>query len=110
MSGLFKFRLARGIFVVVCLSLRFPTNFSGFEIFGSDFFYFEMVSRLLIGDNNLSKFWPAFQFARPSLKHSVLVTATDLDGLDHALSKTEEREQVIVSVLTSVLLDEIRLT
>ena len=66
-----------------------------------------MVSRLLIGDNNLSKFWPAFQFARPSLKHSVLVTATDLDGLDHALSKTEEREQVIVSVLTSVLLDEI---
>ena len=66
-----------------------------------------MVSRLLIGDNNLSKFWPAFQFARPNLKHSVLVTATDLDGLDHALSKTEEREQVIVSELTSVLLDEI---
>ena len=67
----------------------------------------KMVSRLLIGDNNLSKFWPAFQFARPSLKHSVMVTATDLDGLDHALSQTEEKEQVIVSVLTSILLEEI---
>ena len=66
-----------------------------------------MVSRLLIGDNNLSKFWPAFQFARPSLKHSVMVTATDLDGLDHALSQTEEKEQVIVSVLTSIILEEI---
>ena len=58
-----------------------------------------MVSRLLIGDNNLSKFWPAYQFSRPSLKLSTLVTATDLDALDSALTQVEEKDQVIVSVL-----------
>ena len=66
-----------------------------------------MISRLLIGDNNLSRFWPAHQFSRPNLKGSVLVTATDLDTLDHALSQIEDREQVIVSVLTSILLEEV---
>ena len=66
-----------------------------------------MVARLLIGDNNLSRFWASVQFARPSLKSSVLVTATDLDALDHALTKVEDREQVIVSVLTSILMEEI---
>ena len=66
-----------------------------------------MVSRLLIGDNNLSRFWAAFSFARPGLKSSSLMTATDLDTFDHALSQvSEEREQVIVSILTSVLLEE----
>ena len=66
-----------------------------------------MVSRLLIGDNNLSRFWPAYQFSRPNLKHVVLLTATDFDTLDHALTQAEEKEQVIVSVLTSLLLDEV---
>ena len=65
-----------------------------------------MVSRLLVGDNNLSRFWPAHQFSRPSLKDSVLVTATDLDTLEHALTQVEDRDQVIVSMLTSVLLEE----
>ena len=66
-----------------------------------------MVIRMLIGDNNVSKFWGAYQFSRPSLKSSVLVTATDLDTLDHALTQTDEKDQVIVSVLTSLLLEEI---
>ena len=65
-----------------------------------------MVSRLLVGDNNLSRFWPAHQFSRPSLKDSVLVTATDLDTLEHALTQVEDRDQVIISMLTSVLLEE----
>ena len=66
-----------------------------------------MVTRLLIGDNNLSRFWPAYQFSRPSLKTSTLITSTDLDTLDHGLTQTEDRELVIVSVLTSLLLDEV---
>ena len=66
-----------------------------------------MISRLLIGDNNLSRVWPAHQFSRPNLKGSLLVTATDFDALDHALSQVEDRDQVIVGVLTSILLDEV---
>ena len=66
-----------------------------------------MVSRLLIGDNNLTKFWPAQQFGRPNLKGSMLVTATDLDTLDHALTQVDERDQVIISVFTSILIDEV---
>ena len=65
-----------------------------------------MVSRLLIGDNNLSRFWAAYSFARPGLKSSTLVTATDLDTLDHALTQIEDREQVLLSVLTSILIEE----
>ena len=61
--------------------------------------YFTMASRLLIGDNNLSKFWPAYQFGRPSLKGSTLVVATDLDTLDNALAQAEDREQVLNSFL-----------
>ena len=66
-----------------------------------------MVSRLLIGDNNLTRFWHAHQFSRPNLKNSSLITATDLDTLDHALSQSDEREQVIVCVLTSIMLEEV---
>ena len=65
-----------------------------------------MVSRLLIGDNNLSRFWAAYLFARPGLKSSTLVTATDLDTLDHALTQIEDREQVLLSVMTSILIEE----
>ena len=65
------------------------------------------MARLLIGDNNLTRFWAAFQHTRPALKHSQLVTATDLDALDSDLSQSDEREQVIISVLTSILLDEV---
>ena len=69
-----------------------------------------MAFRLLIGDNNLSKFWPAYQFGRPSLKGATLVTATDLDTLDSALAQVDDKGQVIISVLTSILLDEVNTT
>ena len=65
-----------------------------------------MLSRVLIGDNNLSRFWPAYQFSRPSLKTSTLITATDLDTHDQALSQVDEKDMVIVSMLTSILLEE----
>ena len=90
--------------VTFCFSFLFPSGpFFDIRKLVPD----KMVSRLLVGDNNLSKFWPAYQFARPNLKHSSLVTATDLDGLDHALSQVDERDQVIVSVLTSILMEEV---
>ena len=63
-----------------------------------------MVSRILIRHNHLSSFWLAYQFSRPNLKHAALLTATNFD---HALTQTEEKDQVIVSVLTSLLLDEV---
>ena len=66
-----------------------------------------MISRVLIGDNNLSRYWPAYQFSRPSLKFVTLLTATDFDTFDHALTQTEEKEQVLVSVLTSLLIEEV---
>ena len=66
-----------------------------------------MVSRLLIGDNNLTRFWAAYKFSKPSLNSSVLATATDFDSFDSALSQAEEKDQVIVSVLTSLLIEEI---
>ena len=65
-----------------------------------------MVSRLLIGDNNLSRFWNAYQFARPGMKNSSLLTATDLDTFDHALTQADDKEVVIISVLTSILIEE----
>ena len=66
-----------------------------------------MISRLLIGDNNLSRYWPAYQFSRPNLKFATLLTATDFDTFDHALTQTEEKEQVLISVLTSLLIEEV---
>ena len=69
-----------------------------------------MVSRLLIGDNNLTRFWPAFQFGRPGLAGATLITSTDLDTFDNALTQIEDKDQVIVSVLTSILIDELNQT
>ena len=66
-----------------------------------------MASRLLIGDNNLSKFWPAYQFGKPALKSVLLVTATDFDTIDNALSQSDDKDQVIVSVLTTLLIEEL---
>ena len=66
-----------------------------------------MVARLLIGDHNLSRFWPAYQFFCPNLKFLTLHTATKLDALYHVLSQVEEKEQVIVCVLTFVSLEEV---
>ena len=66
-----------------------------------------MVSRLLIGDNNLARFWPAYQFGRAGLAGASMVTSTDLDTFDNALTQIEDKDVVIVSVLTSILLDEV---
>ena len=66
-----------------------------------------MVARLLIGDLNLFRFWPAYQFFCPNLKFLTLHTATKLDALYHVLSQVEEKEQVIVCVLTFVSLEEV---
>ena len=101
-----------GIFVGVCcvLCFFFRTCFPSLILLLAEvprFFKVVIMSRLLIGDNNLSRFWAAFQFARPNMKSSSLLTATDLDTLDHALSKVDDHEQVIISVLTSMVMDEI---
>ena len=88
----------------ICL-YRFPVpDLPAFVVLGK---VPDMVSRLLIGDNNLSRFWPAYQFSRPALKTAVLITATDLDALDHALAQSEDKNVVIISVLTSILIDEV---
>ena len=102
------FRLA-WVFVCFPVSVSFRTQGRSYwSCWSRDFLHFPaMVARLLIGDNNLSRFWASAQFARSSLKSSVLVTATDLDALDHALTKVDERDQVIVSVLTSILMEEV---
>lgn len=96
--------------ILFCLFFR-PLFVSGISVGLVDLVEVEifpaMVARLLIGDNNLSRFWASVQFARSSLKSSVLVTATDLDALDHALTKVDERDQVIISVLTSILMEEV---
>ena len=96
--------------VLLCQSiflLPFQIEIWFFDFWIQSFLIFpEMVARLLIGDNNLSKFWASYQFSRPALKFSSLVTATDLDALDHALTQSEEKEQVIVSVLTTIIMDE----
>ena len=100
--------------VVECFSLsfcfcvhgaRFEARFCFSNVWSYRFC--DMVSFLLIGDNNLSRFWPAYQFSRPNLKHASLLTATDFDTLDHALTQAEEKDQVIISVLTSLLIDEV---
>ena len=36
-----------------------------------------------------------------------MLTATDLDTYDHALSQVEDREVVVISVLTSILMEEV---
>ena len=100
-----------GIFVGVCcvLCFFFRTCFPSLILLLAEvprFFKVVIMSRLLIGDNNLSRFWAAFQFARPNMKSSSLLTATDLDTLDHALSKVDDHEQVIISVLTAILMEE----
>lgn len=91
---------------VFVLIYPFPINFLLVVVL-PEVVCFGMVSRLLIGDNNLSRFWPAYQFSRPALKTTQVFTATDLDTLDHGLSQIDEKDVVIVSVLTSILIEEV---
>ena len=66
-----------------------------------------MTYRLLItGDGNVVRFWQAAQLARPQLVGVPLKPATCLDTLEASLvGVTDEYDYVLVSVLTSLLLD-----
>ena len=68
-------------------------------------------SRLIIGDANIVRFWQASQTAAlsgPQLVGVPLKAVSCLDTYESALaSVTEEFDLVLVSVLTSLLLDEI---
>ena len=100
-----RFRELHCLGSVFFFLLFFGTVFSCPKVFS--LVGFIMVSHVLIGDNNLAKFWPAYQFGRAGLKNSLMLTATDLDTLDLALTQVEEKDVVILSVLTSILLEEI---
>ena len=64
-------------------------------------------SRLVIGDSNIVRFWQAAQLARPQLVGVPLKPVSCHDTLSAALdSITDELDYVIVSVLTSFLIEE----
>ena len=64
-------------------------------------------SRLIIGDANVARFWQASQLARPQLVGVPLKTAACLDTLASSLSEVNDTfDYVIVSVLTTLVLDE----
>ena len=65
-------------------------------------------SRLIIGDANVARFWQASQLARPQLVGLPLKTANCFDTLASSLSDvTDALDYVVISVLTSLLLDEV---
>ena len=64
-------------------------------------------SRLILGDSNIVRFWQAAQQARPQLVGVPLKPVSCHDTLTSALSSiTDELDYVIVSVLTSFLIEE----
>ena len=63
--------------------------------------------RLIVGDANITRFWPECQAARPQLLSAVMKPAKCMDTLSSALADVNDGiDYVIVSVLTSLLLDE----
>ena len=63
--------------------------------------------RLLIGDGNLTRFWQAAQAARPHLKDVPIKSAACLFTLEAGLEMvSDEMDYVIVSVVTSVVIDD----
>ena len=63
--------------------------------------------RLIIGDANITRFWPDCQSARPQLVAVPMRPAKCLDTLSSALSEvTDEFDCILISVLTSMLIDE----
>ena len=67
--------------------------------------------RLIIGDANIVRFWQASQTARKDLVGVPLQAVSCLDTFENALaSVTEEFDFVLVSVMTSLLMDEISST
>ena len=68
-------------------------------------------SRLIIGDANVARFWQASQLARPQLVGVPLKTASCLDTFATSLSDvTDAIDYVVISVITSLLLDEVSST
>ena len=63
--------------------------------------------RLIIGDVNVGRFWQAAQSARPQLRDVQLRNTFCLDTLEASLDGvTDELDLVILSVLTSLIVDE----
>ena len=64
--------------------------------------------RLIIGDSNIDRFWQASQLARPQLVGVALKPVSCYDTLEAAVgSITDEFDYVLVSTVTSFLLDEL---
>ena len=63
--------------------------------------------RILVGDVNVGRFWQAIKGARPQLSEVPFLSVTCLDTLEAALEKiSDELDFAIVSMVTSVLIDE----
>ena len=64
-------------------------------------------SRLIIGDANVARFWQAAQLARPQLVGVPMRSVSCHDMLASAMEAiTDELDYVLVSVLTSFLIEE----
>ena len=64
--------------------------------------------RLIIGDGNVVRFWQAAQISRKELLGVRLHHVSCMDTLDSSLGEiTDEFDYVLVSVLTSLVLDEV---
>ena len=62
---------------------------------------------LVLGDANVGRHWQAFQGCRPQLQGVPFRSVSCLDTFDTAMSSvTDELDYVLISVLTSMLLDE----
>ena len=81
-------------FSTLCPSPKFSTAMS-------------LYRSLFLGDANIGRFWQAFQSSRPQLRNSQYKSVVCLDTLDTALEAvTDELDFVVLSVLTSLILDE----
>ena len=66
------------------------------------------ISRLLIGDSSIVRYWPAAQLARPrELVGVAMKEASCLETLTSALSEvTDVLDFVLISMLSDFLIDE----
>ena len=62
---------------------------------------------LFLGDANVGRFWPSVQGSRSQLRSAQYRSVSCLDTLESALSSvTHEYDYVVVSALTSMILEE----
>ena len=65
------------------------------------------ISRLIIGDRNVARFWSEAQLARPQLLGSAFKAASCVDTLNTALLEvTDVLDVVLISMLTEFIIDE----